>query len=72
MGFSQFTTDVEMEQIGERTRSRGQLEQDLGPRRVPGGAIVLVAGARNPFCYMNRSRRVPAVGEIEDSHQLAA
>jgi hypothetical protein len=43
---ARFTTEVEMEQIGERTRSRGQLEQDLGPRRVPGGAIVLVAGAR--------------------------
>jgi DNA invertase Pin-like site-specific DNA recombinase len=34
--------------------------------------IKVVAGARNPFCYMNRSRRVPAVGEIEDAHQLAA
>lgn len=34
--------------------------------------IRMVAGARNPFCYMNRSRRVPAVGEIEDAHQLAA
>jgi DNA invertase Pin-like site-specific DNA recombinase len=34
--------------------------------------VKVVAGARNPFCYMNRSRRVPAVGEIEDAHQLAA
>ena len=32
----------------------------------------MVAGARSPFCYNNCSWRVPAVGEIEDAHQLAA
>jgi hypothetical protein len=30
-------------------RSRLQFEQDLGPHPVPGGAIVLVAGACRPF-----------------------
>ncbi len=35
-------------------------------------SVPMVAGARSPFCYNNRSRRVPAGGEVEDSHQLAA
>jgi hypothetical protein len=41
---------VEMRAVPRpRLRSRLKFEQDLSERPVPGGAIVLVAGARNHF-----------------------
>ena len=51
------------------------ISEGAKPGQEPGAKalqIKMVAGARSPFCYNNRSRRVPAVGEIEDAHQFAA
>lgn len=65
--------EIDLELRGELAAilAAGQTKNKCGS---PGSRIQVsvVAGARSRVCYNNCSRRVPAVGAIEDPHQLAA